>query len=220
MKGQKHEGTALNMETRKYRLTGLTPILGSQPANDTLRTDYIASKAPEESLAAEEKELFAADTFNTQGLTVFARDPDARDRIILLDYMVRGFFKSALLALQSQLNIKQPKTKVDRYLFVEPRRIPIIRDGSPVYDEDSEYERTIRVETMRVPRVTLASSECLETPWAITINVTLLPNSASKSSNALTFSDVEAALDYGRFSGLGQFRNGSYGRFEWERLDG
>lgn len=219
MEKQNYEVKNFEMETRKYRLTGITPILGSQPANDTLRTDFVASKAPDESLSTEEKKLFASDALDTQGLTVFARDIDNRDQIILLDYMIRGFFKSALLALQSQLNIKQPKTKVDRYLFVEPRRIPIIRDGSPIYDEDSEYERTIRAETMRGPRVTLAASECLETPWEITIAVTLLPNSASKSSAALTFGDVETALNYGRLSGLGQFRNGSYGRFEWERLD-
>ena len=104
-------------ETRKYRLIGLSPILGSQPASEALRTQFVASKAPDIEMSEEEKELFEADERQTRGLSVFARDPDNDDRIILLDYMVRGFFKAALGALQKQLCVKSHKSKVDKYLF-------------------------------------------------------------------------------------------------------
>ena len=30
---------------------------------------------------------------------------------------------------------------------------------------------------------------------------------------------VEMALDYGRYCGLGQWRNGGYGRFVWKRIE-
>ena len=30
---------------------------------------------------------------------------------------------------------------------------------------------------------------------------------------------VETALEYGRYCGLGQWRNGGYGRFTWKRIE-
>lgn len=207
-------------ETRKYRLIGLSPILGSQPASEALRTQFVASKAPDIEMSEEEKELFEADERQTRGLSVFARDPDNDDRIILLDYMVRGFFKAALGALQKQLGVKSYKSKVDKYLFVHPRRIPVMRNNDYIYDEDCEYERPLRADTPKGPRVGLQSSECIETPWMIEVELRLIANDASAKSASLSWTNIEQALDYGALSGLGQFRNGSYGTFCWERIDG
>ena len=127
-------------ESRKYRLTGLSPILGSQPASEAIRTQFVASKAPDVEMSEEEKVLFEADERQTRGLSVFARDRDNDDQVILLDYMVRGFFKAALAALQKQIGVKSYKSKVDKYLFVFPRRIPLLRNGQPLFEEDDEYE--------------------------------------------------------------------------------
>lgn len=206
-------------ESRKYRLVGLSPILGSQPASEAIRTQFVASKAPEVELSVEEKSLFDAEERETRGLSVFARDVEHGDNIILLDYMVRGFFKAALSALQKQLSIKSYKSKVDKYLFVSPRRIPIMRDGDFIYDEDSQYERPLRADTPKGPRVGLQASECIDTPWSIEIELRLIPHDESAKSKPLSWAAVEAALDYGALSGLGQFRNGSYGTFSWERID-
>lgn len=207
-------------EARKYRLIGTTPMLGTQLANEAIRTQYLASKAPKEDLSEEEKELFARETREQSGHTVFPRDPDADSRIILLDYMVRGFLKSALLALTAQEEIAAAKSKVDKYLFVFPRRIQILRDGEAIYDEDYIFERTLRAETMQGPRVVLAASETIDAPWEIEIEMRLLKNAGSKRSKALTWEAVENALSYGEYCGIGQFRNGSFGRFYWERMDG
>lgn len=206
-------------ESRKYRLTGLSPILGSQPASEAIRTQFVSSKAPDNELSEEERELFDVEERQTRGLSVFARDPDHDDQIILLDYMVRGFFKAALCALQKQLGIKSYKSKVDKYLFVSPRRIPLMRDGEPIYDEDSQYERPLRADTPKGPRVGLQASECVDTPWSIDIELRLIANEESAKSKSLSWQAVEHALDYGALSGLGQFRNGSYGTFTWERID-
>lgn len=206
-------------ESRRYRLTGLSPILGSQPASEAIRTQFVASKAPDGDLSEEERALFESDERQTRGLSVFARDPEHNDQVILLDYMVRGFFKAALAALQSQLGVKSYKSKVDKYLFVYPRRIPLLRDGQPLYEEDDEYERPLRADTPKGPRVGLQSSERIETPWSIDIELRLIANERSAKSKELSWDAVETALDYGALSGLGQFRNGSFGTFRWERID-
>ena len=206
-------------ESRKYRLTGLSPILGSQPASEAIRTQFVASKAPDVVMSEEERELFEADERQTRGLSVFARDPDNNDQVILLDYMVRGFFKAALAALQKQIGVKSYKSKVDKYLFVFPRRIPLLRNGQPLFEEDDEYERPLRADTPKGPRVGLQASERIDTPWSIDIEIRLIANDKSAKSEALTWKAVETALDYGALSGLGQFRNGSFGTFSWERLD-
>lgn len=206
-------------ESRKYRLIGRTPILGSQPASEAIRTQYVASKAPDPQLSEEERKLFADEMREVSGLTVFARDPDHDDQIVILDYMVRGFFKAAFGALQKQLGVKSYKSKVDRYLFVAPRRIPVLRDGEPMLDEDSQFERTLRADTPKGPRVGLQASECIETPWSVEIELRLIANEGSAKSHALTWDGIETALEYGELSGLGQFRNGSYGAFTWERIE-
>lgn len=208
--------SSLLFETRKYHLTGIEPMLGSQPASKTLRTEFVASKAPSPAEVAEEDDLLGS--MDEKGLTVFLRD-DANGQLIMLDYMLRGFFKGSLEALINQTGIKMPRSKIDKFLFVGPRRIPIYRDGEAIVEEDDQIERPLRAETMRGPRVSLAASESIDAGWEITIEVTLLPNPESKASKAVTWDAVEMALDYGRFQGLGQWRTGGNGRFVWERVE-
>ncbi len=207
----------INMEKRTYVLRGTEPLLGTNPANPAVRTQYLAGKMADPADAAGEEGYVPE--LDEKGLTVFLRDADGDDALMLLDYQVRGFFKSALLALGQQNGVKAPRGKVDKYLFVGPRKIPIIRDGKRLLEEDDVCERPLRASTMRGDRVTVAGSESVNTPWAITIELTLIPNAGSKTSRALTWEAVEDALDYGTLCGLGQFRTGSYGRFTWERVD-
>lgn len=207
---------ALQFETRRYRLTGTTPILGSQPASKTLRTEYISSKAPTPEMAEEEDAMLG--NLDERGLTVFLRDEED-DSLMMLSYMIRGYFKGTLEAMVAQTGVKQPRSKVDRFLMVEPRRIPIKRDGELIYEEDDQLERPLRAETMQGPRVTLTASEQIALPWAIEFEVILLPNPKTKMSEALTWENVEDALDYGAFQGLGQWRTGGNGCFTWERVD-
>lgn len=204
----------LNMDTRTYILTGITPLLGSQPPSEDIRTQYIASKAPQ---PVDDEDGLLPDSAE-KNLTVFLRDTDNNDRLCLLDYTVRGFFKEALNNIKAQAKIGSPRSKVDKYVFIEPRRIPITRDDEDIYDEDDYFERPLRAETMQGPRVALTGSERIYDPWQITIHVTLFPNAGTAKSDSVTWDALEMALDYGKFSGLGQFRTGSYGRFTWERV--
>lgn len=205
----------LNNESRIYELTGLTPILGTSAASRSLRTQYIASKAPTPQLAQEEAELGV--DLDEKGLTVFNRNQ--QDQLCLMGYQIKGFFKAAMLALKPQLKIAAPKSKIDNLLFVEPRYIPITRDGAPIIDEDDVLERPLRAQTAQGERVSLAASEMVNDPWSVTIEITLFPSDGTKLSNALTWEAVETALDYGAFHGLGQWRNADYGRFIWRRLE-
>lgn len=215
MKKEDTNVTSLNMETRTYILTGLTPLLGSQPPSPDVRTQFIASKAP----TPPDDEDNLVQPNDEKNLTVFLRDPDKNDRLILLDYTVRGFLKEALTAIKAQAKIGAPRSKVDKYVFVEPRRIPITRDGKPIYEEDDYFERPLRAQTMQGERVTLTGSERIYDPWQIKVRLTLFPNAGTAKSDSVTWDAIETALDYGRFSGLGQFRTGSYGRFTWERAE-
>ena len=206
----------MTIEERTYHITGMTSILGSSPANPAVRSAYLASKAKDPTGLGEEEGAYLPDE-EQKGITVFLQD-DEDSACMYLDYQIRGFFKSALNALESDNKIKQAKSKVDKYLFVSPRKIPILRNGKRIYDTDEDCERSLRAETMQGPRTTVAASEQIETPWEMTFTVQLIDNKGSKSSAALTFEAIEEALDYGRLCGLGQWRNGGHGRFKWERV--
>lgn len=210
------ENTRIVFDTRTYRLTGLTPILGSSPASRAVRTEFIASKAPRPELVEEESEL--GPDWDTHGLTVFIRDDE--DQLCLMDYQIKGFLKETLLTLKNQLKLVAPKKKIDNLLFIEPRYIPILKDGEPVIDEDDVLERPLLASTAMGTRVTLAGSELIEAPWEITVTMTLLPGEDTVKGKAMTWDTIETALDYGRLKGLAQWRNASYGRFTWQRVDG
>lgn len=207
---------ALMFEKRKYRLTGTNLILGSSPASKTLRTEFISSKAPNPTFAEEEDGMLG--NMDERGLTVFLRDPE-EEHMLMLNYMIRGFFKGSLEAMIAQTNVKQPRSKVDKFLMVNPRRIPITRNGEMIYEEDDQLERPLRADTPKGPRVSLTASEMIDLPWEVEFEVTLMPNPASKSSSALTWENVEDALEYGQYQGLGQWRTGGNGTFTWERID-
>ena len=206
----------LETESRTYRIIGLTPILGSAPASKAVRTQYISSKAPTDDIARMEGESNTPD-LDEKGLTVFYMDK--LERICVRDYQVKGFLKSALASLKGQLGVANPGAKVDKLIFVEPIYIPLVRDGKPILEEDDVLERPLRAQTMKGERVTLASSEMINDPWEFTMEVTLIPNNGTKASAAVTWDVVETALDYGMFNGLGQWRNASYGKFRWERIE-
>ena len=206
----------MQLETRRYILTGITEMLGTKACNPDVYTSYIASKAPDGALT--DDEIDALDGDPDRGKTVMPRNPRTC-ALCIQDYMVRGYIKSSLEALTAATGVKAPRTKVDRYLFVAPRMIDLRRPGGgPIREADGTLERSMRVMTMQGPRVSVASSEQVDR-WEIEVEITLLPNAGTRASAALTWDAVEEALNYGRLCGIGQWRNGSYGRFAWRRAD-
>ena len=206
----------LQFESRIYKLTGTTPILGTSPASQAIRTQYVASKAPTPELMEEEIEENSFD-LDEKGVTVFNRNRN--DELCLMSHQVKGFIKEALEALKPQLKIGNVKKKVDTLISVEPRFIVLKKNGEPLKEEDAMLERPLRAETPKGPRVALQSSEMLEEGWSIEFELTMFPSDGTKMSNPMTFEALETVLDYGMYHGLGQWRGADYGHFVWERVD-
>ena len=138
---------------RTYRLTGMNRILGAQPANPKVRSEYIASKAASIKKGLEETDRLP-ENLEDKGLTVFLRDEGA---LCLCDYVIKGYLKEALLALKSQIGISAPATKVDNYVLITPAYLHFTRAGKPVTQPDQVFERPLRAMTMQGPRVSVPS---------------------------------------------------------------
>lgn len=206
---------------KKFRLVGTSPLLGSSPKNKEVFSEFIATKAKE----GEERARAHADVENIPELeegdngkeTIFYRDTEA-GYPILKAYQILGFLKEAAKGLSDQTKLKQATSKIDKFVFIVERNLPIYRDGERIEKVDGYLERPLRAETMQGPRVALAKSEVINEGWSVEFTVRVLPNSATKTSSALDMDLVETLLEYGQFKGLLQWRNGGYGQFEFEEV--
>ena len=196
------------MKTLKVKLTFTEPILGTCPQNEDIYRDFIGSKAPDASTVDDEVAALGADAVVEKGKTVFPRLDDGTP--FLYDYQIKGFLKDTVGGLRKVKNtqsskIKAYKKEIDKLIFPEPRCIPILFDGNI-----AECQRPLRAQTMQGERVSLAISESIPAGATVEFTITML----SDEHEAL----VRECLDYGRFSGIGQWRNSGKGRFIWEEI--
>lgn len=205
----------MRFEKRKYRLTGITKLLGSQPANPAVRTAYVASKAPNQDKADDETDHLPED-LDSLNLSVFLRN---KGSLCISDYVIKGFLKEAGKVMKGQIGIAQPASKVDNFVLIEPMYLTLWRGGEEIDVADGDFERPLRAQTMQGERVTVVASEYVLPPWQVEFEITLLENEKTARSVALDFEAIESMLDYGQIKGLGQWRNGQNGRFTWERID-
>lgn len=133
----------MTIEERTYHIMGTTSILGSSPANPAVRSAYLASKAKDPTGLSEEESAYLPDE-EQKGITVFLQD-DEDASCMYLDYQIRGFFKSALNALEYDNKIKQAKSKVDKFLFIAPRKIHIFQG----WQAGLRHRRRLRTESSR-----------------------------------------------------------------------
>ena len=197
------------MKTLKVKLTFTEPILGTCPQNEDIYRDFIGSKAPDASTVDDEVAALGADAVVEKGKTVFPRLDDGTP--FLYDYQIKGFLKDTVGGLRKVKNtqsskIKAYKKEIDKLIFPEPRCIPILFDGNI-----TECQRPLRAQTMQGERVSLAISESTPAGATVEFTITML----SDEHEAL----VKECLDYGRFSGIGQWRNSGKGRFTWEEIE-
>lgn len=200
------------MKELKVRITFTEPLLGTRPADPELHTRFVASKAPDHKTMAQEVADLGAHEVEDRGKTVFPRMEDGTPYIY--DYQIKGFLKEAGKALRKVTGTKSSKIKayrqeIDNLIFVEPRRIPL---WMPI-DLDltaTDNQRPLRASTPQGERVALAHSE--EAPAGTYIECTF---------SCMVDGDVALVkewLDYGRWKGMGQWRNASYGRMTWEEI--
>ena len=233
------------MKTLEIKITFLEEILGSLPSNESIYRDFISGKAPDAQTVTEEIEDMGADAVAEKGMTVFRRDEDGDP--FLYDYQVKGFFKDACRMLleipgteSSKLSTYTLGKKIDGLIFPNPRKIKLVM---PEGAEVGYCERPLRAQTMRGDRVALACSECCPAGTTCTFEITTLadfstPKTKKKKvkakdadGNEVETTVEEAAnngidyvklikewLDYGRYRGIGQWRNSGAGAFEWELI--
>lgn len=196
-------------KTMKIRITFTEPILGTSPSNPDIYRDYIASKAPDTSTVEDEIDAVSSEEIAEKQMTVFPRN--AYGQPFLYDYQIKGFFKGACKALKGvsgtdSSKVKAYKQAIDLRIFPYPREIPF-----ECFDKVGECQRPLRASTPQGERVSLAMSEEIPAGAVIIFDIVMLEDSDEKL--------VREWLDYGKYSGIGQWRNSGRGRYVWEELD-
>lgn len=197
------------IETKmRVRLTFSEMVLGSTAGDPEITRSYIASKAPDAAKLEEEVAALGVDGVEQKTMTVFPKLEDGTP--FLWDYQLKGFFKSACKALNTAApsnKLPSYKTKIDTLVFIDERKIPYqLPEGGVI----GNLQRPLRAMTAQGERIALANSETIPAGTTVEFTVTALEKDLLPR--------VREWLDYGRYNGLGQWRNASYGRFTWEEI--
>lgn len=197
------------MTELKVRITFIEEVLGTASANPEIHEEFIASKAPDAKSTEEEVAAIGVEEYVEKSMTVFPRNSEGRP--IIYDYQVRGNFKEScgfLRKVKGSLSskIKAYKKEIDGLVFVTPRMIPIEFEG-----EIGNCQRPLRGQTAQGERIALANSETI--PAGATAEFTV--HCMVDEDIAL----VKEWLDYGRWHGLGQWRNSGKGAYTYEIME-
>jgi hypothetical protein len=206
----KSTGSTVNVLSERnimYKITLVftEPLLGTAPMDKEVYSTYIADNRPANGMGEFPSDEVA--TLNEEkGKTGFHRLEDGTP--ILYDYVLKGFFKDACGMLSrvdgsESKKLKAYKKIIDGLVFVYPRQIPIVLSGSI-----SELQRPLRAQTAQGERVALACSEMVPAGSSISFELDVLED------KVLTPALLKEWFSYGGKRGLGQWRNGSYGRFD------
>ena len=197
------------MKTLKVKLTFTEPILGTSPSNEDIYREYIGSKSPDAATIEDEVDALGADAVAEKSMTVFPRTEDGKP--FLYDYQIKGFFKDTCGGLRkvtgtASSKIKAFKREIDKLIFPSPRQIVFENYGTI-----GECQRPLRAQTAQGERISLAMSEEIPAGATVTFEIMCLCDTHEDA--------VREWLDYGQFSGIGQWRNSGKGRFAWEEIE-
>lgn len=207
------------MSTIKIKIKFTEPLLGTQPANSALHSEYIASKAPDAKKREEEIAEMGVEEVTEKTMTVFPRTADGKP--FLWDYQWKGFLKEACSmlsraggkdengkkkAVNESSKLTAFKKIIDGLIFVYPRRIPLEFEGTI-----RDNQRPLRAQTPQGERIALAHSEEVPEGAECVFEIECLNDDHIKA--------VKEWLTYGAKHGTGQWRNAGYGRFEWEEIN-
>jgi len=196
------------MKQIKVKLTFTEEVLGTSSNNPEIHSEYIASKAPDAMSRTEEVEALGVEEVVEKSMTIFPKLEDGTP--FLWDYQIKGFFKDTCSALRKVTDTKSSKLKafkkeIDGLVFIEERKIPFHNFGTI-----GECQRPLRAQTAQGERIALAHSETVQAESYIEFTVTCLKDDL--------IGYVKEWFDYGKYRGIGQWRNASKGRFIWEEV--
>lgn len=191
-------------------------VLGTQPGDPDIHGTYVSKNAPDAATKEEEIAAIGEDEFRAKGKTVFPVDKDGCP--IFYGYQVRGFFKSACSALRpikgtKSSKLKNYKKEIDLRIMVYPNADDPAGRMIKIHTTDEgvgECQRPLRANTMQGPRVAIADSDSVSKGSWIEFDVVMLQDD--------DWELVSEWLDYGRFNGLGQWRNSGKGAFFWKEI--
>jgi hypothetical protein len=163
------------------------------------------------------KETF--EQLDLKGTTVFFWDKET-DRPCISDHMILGFLKAAAEAVGRTLETKKgvvlhsisyTQSLINQHVRPKERFLVFDRDIKRRADGTPDYlQRSLRVMTAQGPRVTLAKSEVVPAGAKLSFTLRVLANSDIDRKT------LQHLFDYGQLSGLGQWRNASWGQFAYE----
>lgn len=192
------------METKLYdlKVKFITPVLGTQPQRD-IAEDYLGAKYLEGGGMLPDDELETLPEMLEKGTTAFHKENGLP---IYYDYQVKGMIKEAGRIFNGLNGVKALRSKVENLVFIKPRRIPLIMPEGSVIDF---LERPLRAETPLGPRIAIARSEVLPEGTWFECKLEIFKGPIDDDL-------IRDLLSYGEYKGLGQWRNGGWGRFEFE----
>lgn len=193
-----------------YELTLTEEMLGTAAANPDIHREYIASKSPDAATIEQEVEAIGVDEAVEKAMTVFPKLADGTP--FIYDYQIRGFFKEVCGAMKKikgthSEKLKAHKKEIDCNIFVEPRCIPLNLNGGLM----DSCQRPLRASTAQGERTALAHSETV--PEGTTMQFTVICTNEDDGKY------VKEWLAYGRYKGLGQWRNSGKGKFDAKLLN-
>lgn len=181
----------------------LEPLLGGTPKNESVYATWIdladrkANKQPDEEMPPPTEE---------RGWTGFPTDEDG---VFLWDYQVKGNLKEEANTLKEIIGVKNARVKLDNFVQVKPRRVRLhVPEGTYHADgRTSVLERPLRAQTMQGERVALARSDMIPAGAELFFVLEIIKGPISAKH-------VRTLMEYGKGKGMGQWRNGGFGRYE------
>lgn len=199
-------------------LTFTENVLAGSPADPAIYERFVLSQkgstAAEEAVLkgttpeeAKEEEL-ATLTPAEAGVSIFPRTDDIPH---IYDYHVKGFLKAAAEAMTGKTELTAYKSKINKFLFVFPRKLYFERDGKRVTKPEGDVQRIVRAMTMQGPRTTPKKSECMFPGVSIKFSIEVIPPLGEKE---IDIEMIKTWLSYGKYGGISEWVNGSNGRFQ------
>lgn len=200
------------MKSLKVKVVYFEELLGTNPANPEIHSEFIASKAPDAESREQEIANIGVEEYEEKAMTVFARN--AQGVPINYDYQIKGFFKDSCGMLRRvdgyrSKKLTSYKKVIDGLIFVFPREIPLVL---PAGGQIGSCQRPLRASTAQGERVALANSETVPAGTTQEFEIRILQDSLLPV--------VIEWLTYGELHGTGQWRNSGKGRFYFTATDG